>query len=428
MAKSIAGNGGIAGLVLFWAGLGTQAYPPRTARRLAVINVLSAMVALMTIPYILLYIAYDWRGLIIPIVTLSPQVVLYAITPVWNRVGPYASAIYLSAVWLVFALLYSWYFGRDSGLHYYFLPGAAASMLVCGVDKMRYSALITLAAFVGFTVAERMFQEPAGFLTITATFNDIMFVLSAPFAFMLIFLTVLFAFHEATRAEDRLEEEYARSERILNSMLPESVAARLKGQPGTTIADSLASATILFADIASFTPRAARLRAPELLEFLNDIFGRFDRLTAEHGLERIKTVGDAYMAAGGLSNGDTDHRTAALRLAQAFHHAASEITLAGEPVRLRIGINTGPVMAGVIGHGRIAYDTWGDTVNLASRMEETAPVGATQLTESVREGVENFEFEPRGPIDVRGYGVVRTWLLHDDKRAASPMRDPEPST
>jgi adenylate cyclase len=422
-------------LLQIWAALGTEGHTPRTARRLAVINILSLMVALMTIPYILLYAVHDWRALMIPILTLSPQVPLYAATPLWNRVHPYASAVYLLVVWIVFALVYSWYFGRDSGLHYYFLPGAAASMLICGPDKLRQSAAITAVALLGFVLVERWFLTPAPFLQVGPGFIDLLFYMSAPFAFLLIFLTVLFAFTEATRAEDALEREHLRSETLLGSLLPRSVADRLKAVPEATVADALPSATILFADIVSFTPRAARLPPAELLAFLNGVFGKFDRLTAAHGLEKIKTVGDAYMAAGGLqevgpkSNLQTAPGTdviAALHLARAMHDAVTGIRLGGQPVQLRIGIHSGPVLAGVIGVGRVAYDIWGDTVNLAARMEQTAPLGQTQVTTAVVAAaaaggakVSAMEFVSRGMTEVKGYGTIETWLVADTDAAAA---------
>jgi class 3 adenylate cyclase len=407
----------------FWAKLGTAGYAPRDARRMAVINVLSAMVSVMTSPYIVIYAIYDWRGLIIPILTLSPQVPLYAITPLWNRVGPFASAIYLSTVWVFFACLYSWYFGRETGLHYYFLPGAAASMLICGPRNIRYSALITFVAFCGFVWAERMFVGTASFIETDAFFTNLMFALTAPFAFLLVFLTVLFAFLEADRAEDELEREHDRSESLLRSMLPRGVAERLKHSPEQGVADALPSATVLFADIVSFTPRAARLAPRDLLAFLNDIFGRFDRLTAKHGLDRIKTIGDAYMAVGGIGGAPADHVRAMLALADDMQRTVAEMRLGGEPVELRIGIHTGPVLAGVLGSGRIAYDAWGDTVNLASRMEETAPTGHIQVTRAVVEKAGGERgFVRRGKVEVRGYGPVETWLVEASAAAIPPAR------
>lgn len=415
---------GVRRFIRHWAALSTQGHPPRTVRRLAVINILGLMVAVMTVPYIALYALHDWRGLLLPILTLSPQIPIYAATPLWNRVGTYASAIYLSVVWIGFALVYSWYFGRDSGLHYYFLPGAAASMLICGPGKLRHSAAITALALAGFVVAERVFLTPAPFLQVDPVFIGWLFFLSAPFAFLLIFLTVLFAFTEAARAEDALEAEHARSETLLGSLLPRSVADRLKAAPQVAVADALPMATILFADIVSFTPRAARLPPADLLGFLNDMFGKMDALTARHGLEKIKTIGDSYMAAAGLSETVSEAESkaqvrAALQLAADMHALAATMQLAGQPVQLRIGIHTGPVMAGVIGSGRLAYDIWGDTVNLAARMEETAPLGQTQVTRAVVAAADGLGFAARGRNPVKGYGDLETWLVADPSALAT---------
>lgn len=401
----------------FWAGLGAAAYDMRTRRRIAVINILSLMVAFMTMPYVVLYAIYDWRGLWVPIVTLAPQVILYAATPVWNKVGPYASVVWLSCVWIGYAILYTWYFGRDSGLHYYFLPGAAASMLVSGPDRLGLTGGITVLSLAGFVLAERLFLAPAGFLQIDPAFIDMLFFLTAPFAFLLIFSIVLFAFLEAARAEDALELAHQRSETLLGSLLPQSVADRLKAAPQAVVADALPSVTILVADIVSFTPRAAQLDAAALLGFLNETFSQMDHLTTEAGLEKIKTVGDAYMAAGGLSDEGTlantaTHVAAALRLAGAMHETAQRLRLAGQPVQLRIGIHTGPVMAGVIGAGRLAFDIWGDTVNMTARMEETAPLGRTQVSAAVVAAAgEAWVFERREPHELKGYGQVETWLV-----------------
>ena len=379
-------------------------------------NVLSLMVAILTTPYIVIYVIHDFSGLFIPIITLAPQVLVYAATPAWNRRGPDAAAIYLLIVWIAYAFLYCWYFGRDSGLQYFFLPGAAASMLVCGADNLRLSGFITFVSLIGLVIVEHYFAGPASFLDVSPAFISLMFALSVPFVFVLIFITVLFAFSEAARAEDALAREHARSEMLLKSILPERVALRLKAEPDKPVAETLPSATILFADIVSFTPRAANLGPEDLLDFLNTIFGKFDALAATHGLERIKTVGDSYMAAIGLEADNSPSKTAeqikaTLACARAMHAAAHNITLSGKPVKLRIGIHNGPVMAGVIGTGRIAYDAWGDTVNLASRMEQTAPAGRTQITAAILACAgPQHSFDMCGTQQIKGYGKVETWL------------------
>lgn len=396
-----------------WAVYGTQGYPPRVARRLSVINVLSAMVSLMTIPYIALYMAWDFNRLWLPALTLSPQIVLFAVTPLWNRVNDWAAGFHLCIVWLLFAVLYTWYFGRDSGLHFYFLPGVAASMLVFGADRLRLSATVTLIAFAGFVLTERLFTEPAAFIPHDPLFSDVMFFITVPFSFFLVYATVLFAFSEASRAEDALEMEHQRSERLLANILPGSIAQRLKARPDHMIADGLSTVTILFADVVDFSPRAGRLPASETVNFLNRIFSAFDDLAARHGLEKIKTVGDAYMVAGGLPDPQTDHVAACARMALDMMEAVRLIgNDLGETIELRIGLHCGPVVAGVIGTRKYAYDVWGDTVNIASRLEEYSFPGQIQASGAVAEALQGrFRFNHRGAVDLKGIGKTDCWFL-----------------
>lgn len=204
-----------------------------------------------------------------------------------------------------------------------------------------------------------------------------------------------------------LEEERAKSDRLLLNVLPESVAERLKTQP-KAIADAFPSTTVLFADIVDFTPLAATMSALELVALLNEVFSEFDSLTEKYGLERIKTIGDAYMVAGGLPDPKPDH-------ARAVAHLALDMLAIVERfprVNLRIGIHTGPVVAGVIGTKRFLYDLWGDTVNVASRMESHGTPGVIMVTEACREALgDGFEFGPVVELDVKGKGRMRAFAL-----------------
>ena len=165
---------------------------------------------------------------------------------------------------------------------------------------------------------------------------------------------------------------------------------------------------VLFADIVGFTPLAEAMRPDELIRFLDDIFTRFDALVTGHGLEKIKTVGDAYMVASGLLGESADHAEQLARLALEMRDAATGV----RPVQLRIGIDIGPVVAGVIGSRKFSYDLWGDTVNTAARMEAHGIPGAIQVTErAYRRLVPSFVFEERGPVDVKGKGAMSTYLL-----------------
>jgi class 3 adenylate cyclase len=209
-----------------------------------------------------------------------------------------------------------------------------------------------------------------------------------------------------------LQLERARSESLLLNILPPPIAERLK-QGEEMIADRFEQATVLFADIANFTPLAARLAPERVVEILDQIFSAFDSIVGRYELEKIKTIGDSYMVVGGLPAIIKDHTErvarAALEMTPALGSIARDLNL---PLDIRIGIHRGPVVAGVIGRHKFIYDLWGDTVNIASRMESQGLANCIQCTETVHDALPTgFLFESRGSIDIRGKGLMPTWFL-----------------
>ncbi|OLP17643.1 hypothetical protein BST81_15070 [Leptolyngbya sp. 'hensonii'] len=213
--------------------------------------------------------------------------------------------------------------------------------------------------------------------------------------------------------EEELRRQRRLAEQLLLNVLPQPIAERLKREQ-KTIADSFSAATVLFADIASFTELSSHISPIELVELLNHIFSAFDKLVDHYGLEKIKTIGDAYMVVGGLPEPKADHVEAIADLALALLQEVTHFqTAAGQPITLRLGIHTGPVVAGVIGTRKFSYDLWGDTVNIASRMESQGEAGHIQVTTAVYNRLQKrYELEERGIIEVKGKGLMRTyWLL-----------------
>ena len=209
-----------------------------------------------------------------------------------------------------------------------------------------------------------------------------------------------------------LEIEQARSERLLLNVLPAPIADELRGG-ATTIAESHPEVSVLFADIVGFTPLGERLSPAQLVELLNEVFVEIDDLVIEEGLEKIKTIGDAYMVVGGLPVFRPDHLEAVLRLALRMSEAVAKVpTPDGTPLRLRIGVDTGAVVAGVIGRRKFSYDVWGDTVNTASRMESHGAPGRIHVTDRVAAAAAHlFRFEARDPLHVKGKGEMATYFL-----------------
>ena len=206
-----------------------------------------------------------------------------------------------------------------------------------------------------------------------------------------------------------LDAERARSENLLLNVLPRRIADRLKKAPGVVIADHFGSVTVLFSDIVGFTQLSVKLTPEELVKRLDEIFTRFDEIAEELGLEKIKTIGDAYMVCGGIPLARADHAETVCEMALRMRDCID--ALDGD-LRVRIGVHTGPVVAGVIGKKKFIYDVWGDTVNTASRMESHGVPSQIQVSDDTFELTKAmFEFEHRGTIEVKGKGSMRTHLL-----------------
>lgn len=260
--------------------------------------------------------------------------------------------------------------------------------------------LVAFLASVGYAVAIPNWvdpvyvrQDPVG----DAAFNLAAFAVVV-FAVMAYFV----------RQRDRFQKQ---SDDLLHNILPDEIADRLKGDE-TMIADSFESASVLFADVVDFTPMSAGMSPPELVGLLNSVFTTFDKFVDKLGLEKIKTVGDEYMVAAGVPRARADHADAIAELAIRIrdHVAANEFD--GHKIALRIGINSGPVIAGIIGTNKFSYDLWGDVVNTASRMESEGVAGSVQVSPATYELVKGtFECEPRGVISVKGKGDMNTYFL-----------------
>jgi adenylate cyclase len=211
---------------------------------------------------------------------------------------------------------------------------------------------------------------------------------------------------------EQLQAEKERAEQLLLNILPMSVAEQLK-QGQHTIADNFAEVSVLFADIVDFTRIAARHSPTEVVRLLNQIFSTFDRLAEQHGVEKIKTIGDSYMAVGGLPTPRLDHAEAIAEMAlDMLDKIARFQTDIGEPITMRIGINSGPVVAGVIGTKKFIYDLWGDTVNIASRMESYGLAGCVQVSpETYKILQDKYVFKERGVLPIKGKGDMKTYIL-----------------
>jgi adenylate cyclase len=303
------------------------------------------------------------------------------------------------------------YVGSGAGLHFYFVVAAAIAVLVFGIDHIVLaSAWAVLGAGAVITLELRVPHNTGvqpdwafrlGFVT-----NTIAVV-------VLVSATVYYALREIASAERAMEIEYQRSETLLANILPASIAERLKDPAHNIIADKYDAASILFADIAGYTKRASDTTPTDLVRFLDTLYTDLDALVDRHGLEKIKTSGDSYMVVSGVPKERPDHLEALACLALDMTDTVTGLKdPQGRDVPLRIGIATGPVVAGVVGARKFFYDVWGDAVNIASRMETTDVEGRIQVPHDVYQRLnDQFSFEERGDIDVKGKGLMHTWYL-----------------
>jgi guanylate cyclase len=341
-----------------------------------------------------------------------------------------AVSVFVLVIWLVFrgyARLASWFAFIEIISH------VSAMIVVWGPGALYWLYFVPLAggAFLAFTPAERwdrrvataipLLVAPTMFLWMNgkSPLVEVSGATLSMFALMNVFgaligqaAIVMWFSNAADRAEQDAEHERERSEKLLLNILPAPIAARLKDGPAT-IADSFGGVTVLFADLVGFTTLSARIPTDELIVMLNDVFSGFDALAEKHGLEKIKTIGDAYMVVGGVPTSRTDHAEAVAKMALEMRTYIAEKRLArGERLDVRIGIHSGPVVAGVIGTRKFSYDLWGDTVNTASRMESHGEPGKIQVSEATRALLSpKFALIERGPIAIKGKGEMKTWFL-----------------
>ena len=364
----------------------------------------SALITLVSFLWVGTYLALD-----LPLSALIPfgyQVITVAAIGLLARTKRYG--VFRTAqlsMWLLLPFLLQWSLGGfvdSSAVCLWALVSPLGAMVFAGPRQAipwfgAFVALLAVSAGIDSSLPDRSDEIPDWIAIAFFALNLAVPSLTA-FAMLEYFVRLL-----ATERE--------RSERLLLNILPGPIAERLKRSTGV-IAERREEVSVLFADLAGFTPTVERLPPEDVVTLLDEIFSAFDGLVDERGLEKIKTLGDGYMVAGGIPTGRTDHVEAIADLALAMQRTLGDIP-AASGLALRIGIDSGPVVAGVIGRSKFGYDLWGDTVNTASRMQSHAPAGAIQVTERTHRLLrERYRFERRA-VDVKGKGLLTTYLLLD---------------
>ncbi|ORV96712.1 adenylate/guanylate cyclase domain-containing protein [Mycobacterium kyorinense] len=388
----------------------TQHYVDSVSRRLRVLKITAWIGAAVLVGFAVLELFSMHTAPWIPVFQLVVAAI-YVMTPMLYRFGELVAPLTFVGFGYATIFVLCWTVGTGSGLQYYFLVAATLVVLTLGIEHIVLAATLAgIGAVLAITV-EFLVPYDTGVQPPWAQTTG--FVVTIASACVMVVATVWYALREIARAEAVMEAEYERSETLLANIMPASIAARLKDPARNVIADKYDEASVLFADIAGFTERASDTNPAELVRFLDRLYTDFDALVDKHRLEKIKVSGDSYMVVSGVPWPRRDHVEALAQLALDMKDAVADLKdPQGRPVPLRIGLATGPVVAGVVGSRRFFYDVWGDAVNVASRMESTDAVGRIQVPEPVYERLkDDFLLEERGDVAVKGKGVMRTWYL-----------------
>ena len=296
-----------------------------------------------------------------------------------------------------------------------FVQGSAVVLwaLICPMGAMLFdeprNAPRWFLAFLGLVVLSGLLQPYLDFSNnLSSDVVTFFFVINLIGVASIIFLMVFYFVGQKNAFQER-------SEALLLNILPKEIAAILRNEK-RTIADHFEGASVLFADVVDFTIMSEKMTPTELVSLLDEVFSRFDMMVEKYGLEKIKTIGDCYMVASGIPRPRADHAQVLTRLAVEMRDYLSRHEFQGRKLAMRIGVNSGPVVAGVIGRKKFAYDLWGDAVNTASRMESHGREGSIQITRATYEQIKHdFVCEPRGLVNVKGKGDMEAWFVTEPR-------------
>ena len=396
---------------------GIVAHDPQIVRRQRCVNVAAYSFAANAMSHFIINSLHDFRGLLFVNIYNVLVTVVFLLIPRLHRHGEFTAAM-VFCTFVVFAHMFVvWSFGLSSDIHIYYTMSGAI-LIFFGIQHWRRFLIFFVPFILALLVASNFAPNEGLFIPNDDAFREL---LSSQAMINTIVINAAILFYALTllhRAEVQLNDQYERSEALVGAVMPMPIAERLKAGEDR-IADRIPMLTVMFADLVGFTSAAHDLAPEEVVTFLDGLVRNFDRLSEQHGVEKIKTIGDCYMAASGFSGNAADGAITVGRLALAICDAIGQQPSLGERrLQMRIGIHSGPAMAGVIGDTRFSYDVWGDGVNTASRMESNGKPGHIQVSESFRDlALDAFVFEERGVNEFKGIGATRTFFLISEATA-----------
>ena len=392
------------------AQLGTEGYTLEIKRRLMILNMMAYLVAISTLIYAIQYTFLDFQKYL-PVILINLALVsLAVIIPLSHRTSEIAGGLIMVGVEYLAQIGFTAYLGRSTGFQLHYFVAAAAPFVVLGLNRMWLILPIIVTGLGLHLFCWFSFPRSSALIEAEPELLNSMYVQAVITTFAIIGASVYYAFSLAENAK-------AETDALLRNILPGSIVERLQARPAEVIADTFPEASILFADISGFVPLARSLGAARTVELLNTLVSEFDSLAQKCGVEKIKTIGDAYMAASGLPEPSPGHTSSLAVLALEMQKATGRLrkTL-DHDLRIRIGLASGPVMAGVIGRKKFTYDVWGDAVNLAARLEGLSQPGRILVCPRTQKLLaDHYRFESRGEVEVKGVGAMMAWFLVERK-------------
>jgi adenylate cyclase len=385
---------------------GIEKYPPEIQQRLKIVNVVSALVVVTTCIYAV-QLANSGNPDMMPGVFINLGVaIIVSFVPMMHRYNEIAGGLLLVTAEFIALIGFTAFFGRMGGAPLQYVIAAAATFVIFERRRVRMvfaivalALILHLTAWLSFPVGITQFRADEATLTS-------LYIQGAITTFGLIAACVWYAFSLFERAK-------AETETVLRNVLPDSIVERLKAAPEEPIADGFREASVMFADITGFVSMTRALGPEKTVALLNRLVSAFDELAEKHGVEKIKTIGDAYMVAAGVPVSRADHASALARMGLDIVAATRRIsTEEGVAINVRVGMASGPLTAGIIGRNKFSYDVWGDPVNLASRLEQSSKTGAITVCPSCHAALKgSFVLEEREELEIKGVGRQMCWYL-----------------
>ncbi len=403
----------------FWdmvSHIGIEQQEYSEARRIVLTNQMAFVLILMSWGYIVLSIIHDFNRLMptvlinlcaafcYPLVHLSNHFKQHNLEKILILFIPFVQII--SVVYLL---------STSSGIQLYFFLTVPAIFII--FSEKRWQFFFLVGVIFAFLLVQITFIPESSIIQDDKIYLDALYLSALVIVLLLLCLFQVLFNKEIDRVERLLKNEHQKSNQLLLNILPKSIAERLKIKT-EIIADKYAEASVLFADLVGFTEISSSMLPSKLVGIIDDIFSRFDSIVDKFSLEKIKTIGDSYMIAGGVPIENDNHAELIAKAALEMQSAIKDFNQENnENIDIRIGIHSGPLIAGVIGNKKISYDIWGDTVNIASRMESHSENGKIQISEATYHFIKGkFQIEKRGEIDIKGKGIMKTYYLLDNER------------